>query len=259
MSTLKVAAVQFDINWLDKQKNISQLKSMLQDLPQVDLLLLPETFSTGFSINVEGCEEDAINSDVLEWMKVQAYKLNAVVAGSILVKKKNKKVNRFYWVKPDGQIDFYDKRHLFRMGNEQNFVIAGKERKIFKIKDINILPNICYDLRFPVWSRNKNDYQLLINIANWPAARRNAWDVLLQARAIENQAYVIGVNRVGSDGNGVTHSGGTAVYNYLGETIAKIQDDQTGILFCELDFSELEKFKIKFPAYMDSDEFDIKI
>ena len=257
MSTLTIATVQFDIKWLDKAFNLSRLDRLLASIDDVDLVLLPETFATGFSIDVPECEELAAGETVLPWLKRKAESLNAVIAGSVLVKKGEKKVNRFYWVYPSGEVEFYDKRHLFRLGNEQDFVEQGNERKIMQINGIKILPLVCYDLRFPVWSRNRQDYDLMINVANWPAIRRHVWDTLLKARAMENQSYVVGVNRIGSDAKGVAHNGGTAIYDFKGEVIVSSPDNQQSVLIETLNFSLLNQFKAKFPAYLDADNFDI--
>ncbi|WP_196137671.1 amidohydrolase [Aliikangiella sp. G2MR2-5] len=257
MSRLKIAAIQMNIRWLDKESNLQELDRLLELLGAPDLILLPETFSTGFAIDCDACKEPAGGGRVLEWMKRKAHNKSSVIAGSVLVECQGKKVNRFYWVYPEGKVCYYDKRHLFRMGNEQEHVIAGTRREIVDVCGIKILPIVCYDLRFPVWSRNNNDYDLMINVANWPAIRRNVWDILLKARAIENQCFVVGVNRIGEDGKGVEHSGGTAVYNYLGETLVSASDDTEEIVEFEIDFAELENFKAKFPAYLDADEFNI--
>ena len=255
--TLTVAAVQFDISWLDKQRNLKKLEQQLVDVKDADLVLLPETFSTGFAIDVEGCEEPEDEGEVLNWLKEQAGKLQAVVAGSVLVKQGSKKANRFYWVWPDGKVEFYDKRHLFRLGNEQDYVVQGEKRDVFIVNGVRVLPAVCYDLRFPVWSRNLQDYDVMVNVANWPAVRRNVWDTLLQARAMENQAFVVGVNRVGEDGKGVGHSGGTAIYDFLGEPIVQANDNDVQIIQATLDLEQLAAFKKKFPAYLDADEFKI--
>lgn len=261
MSTLKIAAVQYDIQWLDKNANFETLEQMLSHFflnnSAVDLLLLPETFSTGFCIDDNNVQEPEDGGTDLVWLKQMAKKFNCVVAGSVLVKHKSKKINRFYWVSANESVEYYDKRHLFRLGNEGDFVAQGKQRKIFEINGIKILPQVCYDLRFPVWSRNKKDYDLMVNVANWPAERRQVWDTLLKARAMENQAYVVGVNRVGNDGRGTAHSGGTCFLDFVGEYIATVEDDHQQIISVELDFSALEEFKIGFPAYLDADEFEI--
>jgi predicted amidohydrolase len=265
MSTLKVAAVQYDIKWLDKQANFATLENMIGDYFEhhdaVDLLLLPETFSTGFCVDNSSVQEPEDGGVDLLWLKKVAKAYNCVVAGTVLVAVLtggvNKKANRFYWAKPDGSVEFYDKRHLFRLGNEGEFVAQGEVRKIIEINGIRILPQVCYDLRFPVWSRNRQDYDLMINVANWPAARRHVWDTLLKARAMENQAYVIGINRVGDDGLGVSHSGGTCFVDFVGESLVTAEDDRQQVISYELNFSELEKFKQGFPAFLDADEFEI--
>jgi len=261
MSTLKIAAVQYDIQWLDKQANFEKLGKILHQYflknKPVDLLLLPETFSTGFCLDKTKVQEPEDGGGDIVWLKQIAKQYNCVVAGSVFVKQGEKKANRFYWVWPNGSVEYYDKRHLFRLGKESDFVAQGLERKIIEIKGIKILPQVCYDLRFPVWSRNRQDYDLMINVANWPAVRRNVWDTLLKARAIENQAFVIGVNRIGNDGLGTSHSGGTCFVDFVGENLVVAEDNQQQVISAELDFSALEKYKKDFPVYLDSDEFDI--
>jgi len=262
-TTLKIAAVQYDIQWLDKSANLAKLETMVRhffadDHNAVDLLLLPETFSTGFCIDDVTVKEPEDGGTDLAWLKRMAKAFNCVVAGSVFVKQGEKKANRFYWVSPDGAVEYYDKRHLFRLGNEGDFVAQGKARKIFVIKGVRILPQVCYDLRFPVWSRNKQDYDVMVNVANWPAVRRPIWDTLLKARAIENQAYVVGVNRVGDDGKGVAHSGGTGVIDYVGQPLIQAEDDVQQVISYELDMSALAQFKKDFPAYLDADGFNIE-
>jgi predicted amidohydrolase len=261
MSTLTIAAVQYDIHWLDQQANFNGLEQLISahfsDHVAADLLLLPETFSTGFCINRKDVQEPEDGGIALAWLKKIARQYNCVVAGSVLVSQNNKKVNRFYWVFADGTIEHYDKRHLFRLGKEQNHVEQGQDRKVFTINGIKILPLVCYDLRFPVWSRNQQDYDLMVNVANWPAARRHIWDTLLKARAMENQSFVIGVNRIGDDGNNTAHSGGTTIIDFSGENIVSAKDNQQQIITTTLDFSELEKFKDNFPAFLDADAFEL--
>ena len=261
MSTLRVAAVQYDIQWLDKKANFKTLEIMIQKFflnnNSADLLLLPETFTTGFCLNKTKVQESEDGGADLIWLQQMAKKFKCVVAGSVFVKQSEKKANRFYWVWPDGTVEYYDKRHLFRLGNEGDFVAQGLERKVFEIKGVKILPQVCYDLRFPVWSRNKQDYDLMVNVANWPAERRHVWDTLLKARAMENQAYVIGVNRVGNDGHGTAHSGGTCFVDFVGESIVAAEDNQQQVISVELDFSALYKFKKDFPAFLDADEFEV--
>ncbi|PAJ72004.1 amidohydrolase [Pseudoalteromonas sp. NBT06-2] len=256
MSTLTITTVQTDITWLNVTNNLNTLSAKLKNITDTDLILLPETFSTGFAINLD-VDQDPINGQALNWLVEQSTKLNTVIAGSVLVSHKNKKANRFYWVWPDGTIKYYDKRHLFRLGNEGDHVIAGENREVFKVNGVKVLPLICYDLRFPVWARNRNDYDVIVNVANWPATRRNIWDTLLQARAIENQSYVIGINRVGDDGNGTAHSGGTAIYDFCGETLFNAKDNEIDISTTTIDITKLKQFKAAFPVHLDADEFNI--
>lgn len=261
MSTLKIAAVQYDIQWLDKAANYATIQQMFDSWFKqhhaVDLLLLPETFATGFCTSDSSVREPADGGEDLQFLKALASKYDCVVAGTTFVAQGDKKANRFYWVWPDGQVEFYDKRHLFRLGKEGDFVTQGQMRKIIEINGFKILPQVCYDLRFPVWSRNCQDYDLLVNVANWPAVRRHAWDILLKARAVENQAFVVGLNRVGTDGKGVAHSGGSVVLDFLGESLVAAEDNQQQIIFAELDFSALERFKQDYPFYLDADKFEL--
>jgi len=254
MSTLRCALLQTSIQWLNPEANFSLLESQLNGLPAVDLLILPETFATGFAFDQPGVGEHP-QGTIFTWLQQQAQAHACVVTGSIAVQHEDKLVNRLYWIKPDGSFDHYDKRHLFRMGNEHQYVIAGSERKIFTLNDFRILPQICYDLRFPVWARNRNDYDVMINIANWPAARRHAYDTLLSARAIENQCYVLSVNRIGEDGRGVDHNGGTAIYDFKGQRMQQASDNEPGLITETLSLDALAQFKQHFPAYLDADEF----
>jgi len=256
MSTLTVASIQTSLNWLDKDANLSSFSDKIADIDKsVDLILLPETFATGFAINLDCAEPE--NGKVLDWMIAKAKSANAVIAGSVLVQQGDKKANRFYWVWPNGDVNYYDKRHLFCLGKEGDFVKAGEQRKIFTLNGFRILPQVCYDLRFGVFQRSRNDYDLMVNVANWPAARRKVWDTLLMARAMENLCYVIGVNRVGDDGNGVAHNGGTAVYDFKGDTLATTADNKAEVLITTLDKEPLERFKQSFPAHLDADEFSL--
>lgn len=256
MSTLTLTLVQSALHWLDKDANLAMFDKKLAEITaNPDLILLPETFATGFAINLDCAEPE--NGKVLTWLKAQAHKRNAVIAGSVLVAQGDKKANRFYWVKPDGEVNYYDKRHLFRLGSEGDYVVAGQARKTFEINGFKLLPQVCYDLRFPVFQRNNNDYDVMINVANWPAVRRHIWDTLLMARAMENLCYVVAVNRVGDDGNGVAHNGGTAVYDFKGDTLGKAKDNTQELLTVTLEKAPLEDFKAAFPAYLDADAFTL--
>ncbi|WP_338411354.1 MULTISPECIES: amidohydrolase [Pseudoalteromonas] len=256
MSTLTLTLLQSSLHWLDKDTNLAMFNKQLDAVTQQpDLILLPETFATGFAINLDCAEPE--NGKVLTWLKAQAHKHNAVIAGSVFVTQGSKKANRFYWVQPSGEVDFYDKRHLFCLGNEGDFVVAGQARKVFTINGFKLLPQVCYDLRFPVFQRNNNDYDVMINIANWPAVRRHVWDTLLMARAMENVCYVVGVNRIGDDANGVAHNGGTAVYDFKGDTLVKAADNSQALITITLHKAPLNDFKAKFPAHLDADAFNL--
>lgn len=256
MSTLTLTLLQSSLHWLDKDANLAMFNKQLDAVTQQsDLILLPETFATGFAINLDCAEPE--NGKVLTWLKAQAHKHNAVIAGSVFVTQGSKKANRFYWVQPNGEVDFYDKRHLFCLGNEGDFVVAGQARKVFNINGFKLLPQVCYDLRFPVFQRNNNDYDVMINIANWPAVRRHVWDTLLMARAMENVCYVVGVNRIGDDANGVAHNGGTAVYDFKGDALVKAVDNSQALITITLHKAPLNDFKAKFPAHLDADAFNL--
>ena len=256
MSHLKVALIQTDIAWLAPQTNMHRLEQVIStEVNAADLIILPETFATGFAFDQEGVGE-VENGPILAWMQTMAKAHDCVMVGSVAVNCQGKNANRMYWVKPDGHYQYYDKRHLFRMGNDHH-VVAGRCREVFEINGFRLLPLVCYDLRFPVWSRNTNDYDVMVNVANWPGVRRKPWDILLQARAIENQCYVLAVNRIGDDGKGVGHSGGTAIYDFKGDTLLAAEDDKPDVLQYTLDLDALNQFKQNFPAYLDGDQFEL--
>ncbi|WP_105258249.1 amidohydrolase [Pseudoalteromonas sp. T1lg88] len=253
---LSVALVQQDIRWLDVDTNLTQLSTRLESIGDVDLIILAETFATGFAVADSQVHESA--EQILIWLKEQAQRHRSVMCASVIVAEQGQKFNRLYWVSPDGVVQHYDKRHLFCLGQEGKYLNPGKQRVIFTLKGLRILPQVCYDLRFPVFARNRNDYEVMINIANWPAARRSAWDTLLRARAIENQCYVLAVNRIGDDGHGIAHNGGTAVYDFSGEPLAQTADDQPQVLTITLDKDALEEYRQAFPAWQDADAFDLR-
>ncbi|KZN68677.1 hypothetical protein N473_00375 [Pseudoalteromonas luteoviolacea CPMOR-1] len=256
MSTLTVNLVQYDIAWLAPEQNFATIEALVADAPPCDLLLLPETFATGFALQ-QATDEQAAKARA--FIQQLAKRLQCVVAGSVLVPHQGKKANRFYWVWPDGTEQTYDKRHLFCLGNEGDYVAQGKERKIFEINGFRLLPQVCYDLRFPVFQRSKNDYDVMVNVANWPSARRYAWDTLLRARAIENQCFVLATNRIGQDGQGIAHNGGTVALDYLGQAITQVGDDETGMISVILEKAKLAEFKCQFPAHLDADGFELSV
>lgn len=257
MNNLKIAAIQTDLYWENITANLANLEEKMATISsQQDLIILPEMFNTGFSMNSKSLAEQ-MNSTTFKWLKQMANKHNAVVAGSYIVTENGEQFNRLIWMQPDGQFDSYDKRHLFRMGGENEFYSSGKKRIVKQIKGWNICPLICYDLRFPVWSRNRNnEYDLLIYIANWPKPRAHVWSNLLIARALENQSYVIGLNRVGFDGMGLSYSGDSTIIDFKGQTLIS-KSESEAILYAELNKSDLVDFRTKFPAYLDADEFEI--
>lgn len=261
-NTLNLALVQFDIAWLNAEENFKRIEDLLSQhsFDDIDLLCLPETFSSGFAVEIAESGEDfseALPGQALSWMIATAKNLNVVIAASILVNTSAKKANRFFWVWPNGEYQFYDKKHLFTPAKEDMFITAGTERKIIHLKNFRILPQVCYDLRFPVWNRNMGDYDLMVNVANWPTPRRDHWTSLLKARAIENQAYVIGVNRVGIDGKDNPYNGGSAAFGYDGTELASATDDESEIVFVTLEKESLNAYRSKLPFYKDADTFEI--
>ena len=256
MQNLTIALVQQEIVPNNPQQNLATFADALSSLTKCDLIILPEVFTTGFCSNARNYAE-AVEGTAYQWMAMQAQKLNAVVTGSLVVKEGHTYFNRLVWMRPDGSYVHYDKRHLFRMAGEHERYASGKERVLVELNGWRILPLICYDLRFPVWSRNRNDYDLAIYVANWPSARALHWNRLLQARAIENLAYVAGVNRVGMDEKHQHYSGDSCVFSSLGETVFTSQE--TGAFVVELFADKLTEHREKFPAFMDADEFEIRV
>lgn len=254
---LYVALIQADLVWENPDANRKQFDDLfLQISEETELIVLPEMFATGFSMNVELCAE-SMDGSTIDWLKSSAKNLNKVIVGSLMVRENEKFYNRFVFVKPDQTIEYYDKRHLFSMGGEHLHFTPGVERKVFQLKSFRILPQICYDLRFPVFSRNQNDYDLMINCANWPAPRQHVWDTLLKARAIENQAYVVGVNRIGKDDNGINYTGGSVILDAKGKEIVMAGSDHK-IISAKLSTISLQNFRSRFPVLGDSDSFIIQ-
>lgn len=254
---LSVTLVQTDLYWEDRTANLSALEEKIAGMEtKTDLIILPEMFNSGFSMDKSIAEP--MNLTTTKWLRQMAAMTNAMVIGSFAVKEDHQRYNRVCCVQPDGALFYSDKRHLFRMGGEQEHYQQGSSRLIVHWKGWKICPLICYDLRFPVWSRNKAEdpYDLLIYVANWPARRAYAWNTLLAARAIENQAYVVGVNRVGSDANGLTYQGDSKLLDFLGEPFLNL--GQSVLVKSTLIYkSELENYRATFPAHQDADGFDI--
>ena len=253
LSTLKVALLQTELVWQDSHANRSMLAAKLAQLPAADLILLPEMFSSGFSMQSAAIAEP--EGETLAWLVQQAAKLNAAVCGSVATRTESGCVNRCYFVTPQGEVTQYDKKHLFRMTGEHQAYQAGNERVVLNYRGWRILLQVCYDLRFPVFSRNRNDYDVALYVANWPATRSHAWRTLLQARAIENQAYVLGCNRVGTDGNGIAYRGDSLIVDYLGQPLADVAPQQDTVLSASLDLAALAQYRQQFPAALDADDF----
>ncbi len=261
---LKITLVQSPLAWENPTANLQYFDGVLKKDKVGDVVVLPEMFTTGFTMRPEKNAE-AHEGTGLQWMKKKAKELGAFVTGSLCVQDEGKHFNRLYFVGADGNYKSYNKRHLFRMGNEQNHYEAGKEKTVVEVNGWKILPLVCYDLRFPVWSRNSwkdggltADYDVLIYIANWPEARSYAWKQLLIARAIENQCYVVGVNRIGADGSIIMHSGDSMVINPLGEIISTTQAHQENVETVTLDAEFLQGLRKKFPVGLDTDPFELK-
>ncbi len=253
-SNLRVTPVQANLVWENKQANLAHLTELITDVKDTDLIILPEMFTTGFSMTPHKFAE-TMQGDTLRWMQNTAREKHAAIIGSLIISENEKFYNRLIFMQPSGEFSSYDKRHLFSFAGEDKHYTAGNTHLIVELNGWKIKPLICYDLRFPVWSRNKKDYDILVYIANWPDVRSKAWDCLLYARAIENQAYTIGVNRVGTDGNGIYHSGGSLIISPKGNKMSAIQVDKEDIETVELSYTDLHKFRVKFPALNDADKF----
>jgi len=264
---LRITLVQADTRWHDPAANCRLHAATLDGRRgTTDLVILPETFTTGFS-NAAVATAESMDGPAVAWMRDQARTLDAAVTGSIQIRDGDAVYNRLIWATPDGAVRHYDKRHLFRMAREQEVYAAGAERLVVEFRGWRICPLVCYDLRFPVFSRNRIlaqregelhlDYDLLLYVANWPAPRHEAWRTLLRARAIENLACVAGVNRAGSDGNGHPYLGGSAVIDALGRYAVEC-DAQPQVHDATLSLSALREFRRRFPAYLDADDFTMR-
>ena len=265
MSNLKISFIQTSLFWQDIGANLAMFEEKIWEInDKPDIIALPEMFNTGFSMDAKRLAEP-VNFTTYKWMHQMAQQSKAAITGSYIVKENGNFYNRLYWVEPDGKTRQYDKRHLFRMGDEHLTYAPCLQKAIIHYKNWNILPLICYDLRFPVWSRNNLDqekgipeYDLLIYVANWPAPRTDVWNTLLKARALENQSYCLGVNRLGTDGMKVDYSGHSACYDFKGQPMNDI-NSKPGTCTVELNLQALADFRNKFPAYLDGDRFKLDI
>ncbi len=260
MDILKIALIQSDLIWEQPEQNRDVFTKKINTIDQdVNLIILPEMFTTGFTMNPKPLAED-MNGKTILWMQEMAKSKKAAIVGSIIVNEGNKYYNRLLFVYPDdGKLDYYDKRHTFTLAGESHVYTAGSKRMIAQYKGWKICPLICYDLRFPVWSRNTEDYDVLLYVANWPTPRISAWDSLLRARAIENMCYAVGVNRVGTDTNNHEYSGHSACFNLLGEKMSNFKPHQEDIQVVELSKSQLTSIREKLQFLEDRDNFNLII
>lgn len=254
-SLLRVSVAQLAIYWEDRIGNLRKIGKRLKRLSgTTDLVILPETFSTGFSMNVSNLAE-TMDGNTMSTLKKWANEFDFAIAGSFIAKEENRYYNRAFFITPEGDCQTFDKRHLFRMGGEQNFYAAGNSREIVRYRGWNIRLLVCYDLRFPIWSRNfDNAYDLLVYVANWPESRATVWNTLLPARALENLTFVCGVNRVGTDGNNLSYSGNSVIYSPRGKKLLYIPSHKEAVRTCTLNKEEANSLREKFPAWKDADK-----
>ncbi len=255
---LNVSVFQLDLVWENAEANRSKIDEWLLKINgKADVVFLPEMFATGFSMNAAAFAEP-MDGETIGWMKAKCAEHQVALCGSLMVKENGQYFNRLVFVEPSGTVHYYDKRHLFSMGLENQHYSKGTKRLIVEYKGWRICPLVCYDLRFPVWSRNRNEYDILLYVANWPQSRAEVWKTLLKARAIENQSYVAGVNRIGVDGNLIAYSGNSQLIDPKGNVISGIADHHKGIITAGFSYSELQKFRTDFPVLNDADTFVIQ-
>ncbi|MEE4216128.1 MAG: amidohydrolase [Xanthomonadales bacterium] len=254
MMTLRTLLLQADVQWNAPVSNRERLERMLETQPGAfDLAVMPETFTTGF-LGDAGADDEGMDGPTVEWMHEMAVRHDCAMAGSLVISEQEQRFNRFLFVTPEGVAGFYDKRHLFTRGGEDDYYTAGTQRVIIPYQGWRINLQVCFDLRFPAWCRNRNDYDLLLLVANWPVPRIHHWSTLLEARAIENQSWVIGLNRVGRDGNEREYPGCSVVHGPMGETLVKLGDKECSRLV-ELNLEEVRKARSRFPFQEDADQF----
>jgi predicted amidohydrolase len=261
MPTLSITTIQTNLFWEDKIANLNALEQKINAIQNpTEIIVLPEMFSTGFSMQPSQLAE-TMDGETVSWMKRVSAQNKIILTGSIIIEEDGNYYNRLIWMLPNEQYGYYDKRHLFAFGQEDKFYTAGNKRLIAQVKGFKINLQVCYDLRFPVWARQQNkngemEYDLLIYIANWPEKRSHAWKTLLCARAIENQCYVVGVNRVGNDGNNIYHSGNSLVIDPLGQVLFHMADDED-VNTITLSKEYLNEVREKFPFWKDGDGFSL--
>lgn len=261
MALLLVTVIQTNLHWEDKKANLQMLEEKINSIKaKTEVVVLPEMFSTGFSMKPEQLAE-TMEEETVQWMKRVTAEKKIILTGSVIIKEKENYYNRLIWMLPNGQYGVYDKRHRFAFAGEDKHYTAGTKRLIASVKGWKINLEVCYDLRFPVWARQQSqpdgpEYDILIYVANWPERRSHAWKTLLQARAIENQCYVIGVNRVGNDGNAIYHSGDSMIIDPMGEVLYHKKDEED-VFTISLDKKHLETIREKLPFLRDADGFMI--
>ena len=254
---LHVAVIQSDLVWENPKQNRANFKEKIKSITKpVDIIVLPEMFTTGFSMNASALAE-TMTGKTVRWMQNMATKFNAAIVGSIIITENEKFYNRLLFVTPDGTLEYYDKRHTFTLAGEDKVYDAGTQRYTTEYKGWIICPLICYDLRFPVWARNVDNYDVLLYVANWPKARIFAWDTLLKARAIENMSYVVGVNRIGLDQAQNEYCGHSAVYDVTGNTISSIKPNREQIEIVTLERSHINFYRNKLRFLDDKDDFTL--
>ncbi len=257
MEDLKIALVQTSLVWENHSANLELMNKHLAKIIAADVIVLPEMFTTGFSMEPARLAEK-MDGKTMQWFAQKAKEKNAVITGSFIAEESGKYFNRLIWMRADGSFETYDKRHLFSMAGENIQYTEGRKKLIIKVKGWKICPLICYDLRFPVFSRNvQNEYDVLLYTANWPEVRNHAWKSLLPARAIENQCYVAAINRVGMDGKTLHYSGDSMVLDFFGKPLATANVGKEEIVEAVLKFEDLENFRKAFPAGLDQDKFEI--
>ncbi len=265
MHDLKITLIQSDLYWEEIDANLSSFEEKIWQIGQgTDVIVLPEMFTTGFTMNAPKLAEH-MNMRTFKWMKQMADQTGSLILGSYIARVHDRFYNRMVWMEPGGNHKTYDKRHLFRMAGEHKIYSPGESMLVASWKGWRICPLVCYDLRFPVWSRNTYDitsgrlnYDVLMFVANWPTARIDAWDALLKARAIENLSYTVGVNRVGVDGNGIEYNGHSSIYSPKGELMFTSEGSEA-IKTIQLNAHSLQAFRDRFPAHLDADEFSVEI
>lgn len=255
--TIKILMIQLDLTWEDPNKNLQRFSEEIKNTREpIDLIILPEMFTTGFSMNAASLAEET-HGRAVTWMKETAREFNSAITGSLIIKENGKFFNRLFFVYPNGDFETYDKRHTFTLANEDKTYTAGTEKLIVEYEGWRICPLICYDLRFPVWARNTENYDVLIYVANWPETRIHAWDILLQSRAIENMSYCLGVNRTGNDGNAYKYNGHTAAYDCLGESLFENNKEKEFTKIVTLEKSHLTDTRDKLKFLQDRDSFSL--